>query len=651
MTTPQLPEKAGAADKLAVTTAVPETDTGAAVEDLTYVISASPPLADAAGAVDGISVRIGAAPAPVPGTAIKIASPAFIRSQMPRMHVQNLLTGAWWHRDVQGLVSPSITWALNAADTFSCTLAPPRPDMMDASGNALLLEWRDAIYLEESDEVRFGGIVTSSTMAGPQWQVTATGFAGYATGMPYEGPNITRTNIDALDAVRTIWSWLQSQPGGNIGLELGTAKAGFNLGAQIPPGIQTVISAKANAGQNYVWLGDATAFTGKESIAIAGYPYTISRVVTNAAGKATGQVFLTTALGEPHNVNDPVAQTSPVRTTLSRAAANAANNVWLADSSAFANGEIITIGGDMYTVNQVLTGATSGLPSGNITLMTNLRKAYGAGTAVIQVRTITPWQMLWYNSTDCGQEIGSIQQEAIFDWREHHYWSDRTKGTIRHQLTFGVPRIGTRLTGLRFAEGENIIQAVTVTRDGSKYANDVIGLGAGQGSATIRTQAANLNTGRLRRSYIYTDQTIYTLARLAVKAQKVLTSMQNIDTVTTIVVKNHPNAPWGSFSPGDDIPVMLASGWRNAVVWSRITAMTQDPTTDLMTLTLARSDSFTYMPQTGQAGTLLCRTPCSTRRSARSWARSASCRPVFSNWSATSGPAITWPTARSTRTA
>jgi hypothetical protein len=605
MTTPQLPESAGAAETLAVSTTLPEADTGAAVEDLAITsIAVAQALGDAAGAVDGISVRIGAAPAQIPGTHIGIASPAFIRSQMPRMHIQNLLTGAWWHRDVQGLVNPSITWALNAADSFTCTLAPPRPDMMDSSGNALLLEWRDAIYLEEADEIKFGGIVTSSTMTGPQWQITATGFAGYATGMPYEGATITQTNIDALDAVRTIWSWLQAQPGGNIGLELGTQKAGFLLGAQIPPGVQTVVSARAPAGQNYVWLGNATAYTARESITIAGIPYTISSIVTNAAGKATGQVYLTAALGELHNVNDPVAQVSPVYTSLSAAAASGASSIWLGDSAAFASGMNIMVGSDMYTVNQILTGATSGLPSGQVTLTSNTRKAYAKGTAVSQIQTVTPWTLAWYNSTDCGSEIGSIQQEAIFDWKERHYWPDTTKGTVRHQLLFGVPRLGGRLTGLRFCEGENIVQAATTTRDGSKYANDVIGLGAGSGSAQVRAQAANANTGRLRRSYVYTDQTANTVARVSVKAAKILAAMQNIDTVTQIVIKNHPNAPWGSFGPGDDIPVMLAQGWRNTTIWSRITQMTQDPTTDLMTLTLARSDSFTYMPETGIAGTI-----------------------------------------------
>jgi len=175
---------------------------------------------------------------------------------------------------------------------------------------------------------------------------------------------------------------------------------------------------------------------------------------------------------------------------------------------------------------------------------------------------------------------------------------------VIHQLSFGVPRIGTRLTGLRFCEGENIVQAATVTRDGTVFADNVVGLGAGTGSASVRATAANASTGRLRRTFVYTDQTVQTVSRLAAKVQKVLASMQNIDTVTQVVVRNHANAPFGSFAPGDDIPVMLASGWRNTTIWSRITAMAQDPTQDTMTLTLARSDSFTYEAQTGQAGTL-----------------------------------------------
>lgn len=624
---PDVYDTAAAVDAVTVTPAVPLTDAAGAsdtlsvaivgggvtpaladaagsYDDLSVVINLPVGLADAAGASDALTVTIGGAPAPTPGTAIKAASPAFIQSQMPRMHVQNLITGQWLHRDVQGITSPLITWALNAADTFTCTLAPPRADMKDATGNPLLTEWRDAIYLEENDEIKFGGILTSSTMTGPQWQLTAAGFAGYATGTPYEGASYTVTKIDALDVVRFIWNWIQAQPGGNIGLKLSTQESGYLLGAQVAAGVTMTVTKAAARGSSSIWVSSAISLTNKEQITINGIPYTTTNVVEDGIGVPTGQVFITPVLGEEHKIGDTVTQVSPMYSYLTSAAKAGQATIAVNAAGAFANGEVIMINGtDQYTVNQILTGS-AGNPTGAITLTTNLTKAYAKGTQVMQVRTITPFTLFPYNSTDLGQEISQIQAEAVFDWWESHTWTNAAKAGVAHQLQFGVPRRGVSRGALRFTEGENIVQAVTVTRDGAVYANNVVALGAGSGSAAVTTNVANANTGRLRRSYIYTDQTIYTVQRLAARAQKVLTAMQNIDAVTQAVVINHPNAPFGSFGPGDDIPVQLTLGWRNTTIQSRITQMTQDPTTNLMTLTLARSDSFTYLPATGQAGAL-----------------------------------------------
>ena len=155
----------------------------------------------------------------------------------------------------------------------------------------------------------------------------------------------------------------------------------------------------------------------------------------------------------------------------------------------------------------------------------------------------------------------------------------------------------------RVCEGENIIQPATVTRDGTRYAQRVIGIGNGQGSSTIRSTVTG-SGGRLARSFVYTDQTVKTTARMTSIARKVQQTMDNIDEVTQIIVKNHPHAPFGGFFCGDDIDVTLCTGWRNVNIKSRITSMTQDPTTDLMTISLARSDSFTYMAQSGQDGSI-----------------------------------------------
>ena len=460
----------------------------------------------------------------IPGRAAYVppASPAFIRSHMPRMHLQNLLTGAWLHRDVQGITSPTITWTLNAAGTFTCTLGPPRPDLLDATGNPVITEWQTACYLEERDEIKFGGICTGSSGQGPSWSPTFTEFSGYASGMPYEGPVVTRFNYEALAAVRALWAWIQSQPYGNLGLVLGA-------------GVTTTL------------LG---------SFSLAG----TSALLTRVAG--TGD-----------------------------------QKLYVSSTSGFSQPGWIELGTETHYVAKAPAMSATVLP-----LSSAVQQPWPAGTLVIQQQTAQPYSLAWWNGTDCGQEIASIQAEAVFDFYERHTWNPDRSGVI-HQLLFGVPRVGSRRSDLRFAEGENIVQAAAITRDGAKFANNVIGQGAGQGSAMVRQTAAVAN-GRLRRTIIYQNQTVTLPARMQAMASRVLAAVQNIDTPTQAVVVNHPNAPFGSFGPGDDIYVQLASGWRKAGIWCRVTAMAQDPTTSLMTLTLARSDSFTYQVETGQAGTV-----------------------------------------------
>jgi hypothetical protein len=491
-------------------------------------------------AVDNVVVY-----SPVPAARVFAlpARPAFIRSQMPRMHIENLITNQWVHRDVQGVTSPSIIWQLNNPDTFTCTLSPPRPDLM-SGGNPITQEWVHACYLEENDEIKFGGILTASTMQGNAYNTTWTGFAGYPNGIPYEGQTFSLSGIDGIDAVRLLWLLLQLQPGSNIGMQLQqNVFSGVQLGVQTqPPNAVTQLTAPASAGQTWIYVANNSNFVVKELIAIGGLPL-------GGGGE-----------------NKRIKYLGARNQRLPR--------------------------GNPDTGNGFLVLLTQGLANG-----------YAAGEYVTQVVPPTPWQLAWWNSSDIGQEISSIQAECVFDWQERHFWTDPGKTDASHHLFFGVPRIGQRRTELRFAEGENIVLGAQVSRDGSTFANEMIGLGAGAGSGQIRSTVASVD-GRLRRVQIYNNQTVKTQARMTVLARRQLAHVQNIDTPNQITVMNHKSAPFGSFGPGDDILVRLNSGWRKAQIWCRITQMQQDPTTNLMTLTLARSDSFTYMAQSGQAGTI-----------------------------------------------
>ena len=477
------------------------------------------------------------------------ASPAFVKSQMPRMHLQDLLTRQWLHRDVQGISSPLITWTLNQADSFTCNLGPPRPDLLDSSGNILIREWRHGVYLEENDEIKFGGIITGSQGQGPLWSITAMGFAGYPNGMPYEGDVFKSVRIDALDATRFLWGYLQSQLNGNLLLEMGSDMSGYLLGNTSPVPAKSELASGTIPGDTKIILRDASGFQAGMVIAIQAAP----GQVQNPPGPITG------APTQPENQSDP--------------------------------------SGRPHIKIKSINGST-------LRLDADVAHFHKAGAIVTQVVSPAPYELDWWNSTDIGQEISSIQAEAIFDFRERHFWDDpKTKNAVRHQLLFGVPRVGARRMDLRFAEGENIVVPTQVTRDGSTYANNIIGLGAGQGRKTLRT-SIELDDNRIRRTLVYTDQTIKSAARLQSRILKVAASVKVLDTPTTVVVINHDNARFGTFIPGDDILIRLASGWRNAQIWARITAMTQDPTTNQMTLTLARSDSFTYVPASGEAGTV-----------------------------------------------
>lgn len=459
-----------------------------------------------------------------------IAPVVFTPGTMPRMYVQNVLNENWTHRDVQGIQQPVITWNLNGADTFTCTFDPPRSDLLDSTGNPLFNEWQHACYLEQGSDVLFGGILLSSQFNGPSWQTTWQGFAGYPNGIPYEGPLYSHTNLEALDAVRYIWTWLQSQPDGDLHMQLDTPETNVLLGAQ-----PTTTPAQSTL------LGDINR--GATSIRV------------NRVGAHDGY-------------------------------------------PAFTQGMTIAIQGDNYKIKSITASDR------RINLATKIKVHRKDGVPVTQVVPTSPFILDWRNSTDCGQEIQSIQQEAVFDWTEHHWFQAGTnKQQINHKILFNIPRRGNRRNELRFVEGENLFQTSQVQRDGTQFANNVIGLGAGQGRYMIRSRVGERN-GRLRRVQVYQDQTVRNTARMSSKATRVLRSLLNINTPTSVVIKDHPNAPFGSFTIGDDILITLNSGWQNTSIWCRITSMSQDPTSNLITTTMVRSDSYTYMAQSGQAGTI-----------------------------------------------
>jgi hypothetical protein len=415
---------------------------------------------------------------------------------------QRILDGTWLDRVGAQMTAVTMTWDLST-DQFQGTISPRDKERVGSDGRPLFDEWSTALYAVESGVIRWGGLLVDSDFTGSAWVLNAIGFRGYPNGNIYNGAVYSQNSIDPLSVVRAIWSYLQSQPNGNIGLTV-----------------------------------DATTSTsrvGTASFVVAPGNQTLAQIAT-----AT---------------NLTLAQIQALNTTANRAA----------------NG---------YTFQTL--PATGNIPA-NVPVITAL----------------APYVLAWYNATDCGQELTNLAQTAPFDMSESHAWTDATQNAVSHRLILGYPRIGNRELDLRFVEGENITALVDVSRSGTSYANEILGVGAGTGSAAVRAAVGAPDTNRLRRCGSVVNQGITGVNQLSALAQRSLTALQAplAGQIASCTWLNHPNAPLGSFMQGDDILISVRNGWlAGQDIWHRVKSYTYDPSTRTGTLTLARSDSFTYQP-------------------------------------------------------
>jgi hypothetical protein len=204
-----------------------------------------------------------------------------------------------------------------------------------------------------------------------------------------------------------------------------------------------------------------------------------------------------------------------------------------------------------------------------------------------------PYELAWYESKDCGDEIDSLAKETPFDYVESHTWADNASDTITHKLSFGYPRLGRRREDLAFVQGENIDRLVTAERSGDNYANEVVGIGAGEGRAMLRRTTA-VRDNRLRRSAVYSDKLISTSTRMDSTIRRELQRRLNTLQIDSIEVSNHSNARIGSWALGDDILVRAEIPWLGEIsLWCRVVAWSLLGE-NRAKLTLQRSDSFTY---------------------------------------------------------
>lgn len=204
-----------------------------------------------------------------------------------------------------------------------------------------------------------------------------------------------------------------------------------------------------------------------------------------------------------------------------------------------------------------------------------------------------PYELLWWEAPDCGDELNNLADVAPFDYVEQHAWADATSKNMRHEVQIKFPRAGRRREDLAFIQGENVTSTVSPTVNGDDFSNEILGMGAGEGQGAIRRSTA-VSDGRLRRPVVLVAKDVDDATRLDTILAAQLRARQQPLSITEIEVRNHPNAPIGSWAVGDDILVQATIPWLGDVnLWCRIVSWTLTSETTA-TLQLQRSDSFVY---------------------------------------------------------
>lgn len=504
-----------------------------------------------------------------------------------RYMAQRATTKQWLHRDIPFLRRDDLEHALSAAGSFKATIAPDIGRQLAPDGVALFDELGTILYEVEGDEITWAGIVQRSGWSGQEWTIEAASFASYPHRVPflsvYRG-----VQVDPADTLRALWRHVQSYPTGDLGVTV-IGSTSVRVG--------TDSDEKADAAAKVYKAADAAYKAEKTEEArlkkiVAGSrkeKARLSKLATAARSDLATRKKQRTAANK--QLTAAKRTKDPAKIAAAQSAVNAAQSA-VDDAQNALNAAGARVNAQQKTIEsqQATVDAQSKIVDGKQDARDKAQDAKSAADEKAR-EDGGAYKILWWDTPNCGQEIDDLAEQTPFDWTERHYFTP--DGDVRHEIRVHYPRAGRFRSDLRFATGENITDVVTPESDGDRFANEVFGIGAGEGVGALRSTTA-VTDGRLRTVAVVNAKNIKRKAGLDAKLRKTLTAQSNTLVISSITVKGTRQTPIGSWNLGDDILVQADLPWLGKVqIRHRIVAWS--PTSDNhATLSLERSDSFLY---------------------------------------------------------
>lgn len=200
-----------------------------------------------------------------------------------------------------------------------------------------------------------------------------------------------------------------------------------------------------------------------------------------------------------------------------------------------------------------------------------------------------PYKLNWYENHDLAGDIDALAEATPFDYHERHFWQG---DEIRHHIELGYPHIGRRREDLRFVLGVNVFEPPDIDRDGSMYASGTMVLGAGEGASMIHSiRETPTNRGRLRRIAVVQDSSIKSLDRANQRADQENQWRGRLEDISSLLVKDHPNARLGAVGVGDWVYIQGKADWLPVDMWVRVLSIAYSPADgSTAEYTVARAD-------------------------------------------------------------
>jgi hypothetical protein len=447
---------------------------------------------------------------------------------------------------------------ISGHNALNGTISPEYMRLKAPDGQPIIYEQGVAIWAEDPDgEIRGGGLVTHSSFNGPAWNIECTDLTGTSVGLPYTEANFW-IGVDPLDLFRYIWGWIQSQPGGNVGIDVDVVHSPMRLGDTLiqrvefdtepPPDTIELVLVPTQPNpfpNNAAWVDK-----GVQVMKAVGWTGSVVRAALNSWLAKLNDTNVPPLTQQQKTIRDKVIQKigQPPNPPGPRTGGPAATYV-----------------------ERVVPGAVTQPP---------VTWEYDA------------YKLAWYKDHDLDAVISDLATLTPFDWYLEHQWSDDgDDAQIRHNIRVGYPRIGRRRDELRFVIGENISVVPSVERDGIAYANEILFLGAGEGSAQVVGRAFRRSDARVRKVAVISDPSVQSTDLANARAEQELAKRFIVDDLREITLRDHPHAPMGSVNLGDEILIEGETGWIDLEVWVRVLARRLNPDSgEAMGLTVIRSD-------------------------------------------------------------